>query len=95
MKTQDLTDNQSAASSSHRDRPPHRLPVLPGASVTDLPVSIKGGVVERRVSSAVHAIHIRASPDTVKKKRGLLEANHSTQQTNTALPFLIILKPWA
>lgn len=44
------------------------LPGLPRAFVTDLPVSIEGGVVKRRVSSAVHAIHIRASPDTVKKR---------------------------
>lgn len=44
------------------------LPVLPRAVVTDLPVSIEGGVVKRCVSSAVQAIHIRASPDTVKKR---------------------------
>lgn len=71
--TQDSTDNQSIASSSQGGQQRARtelcwLPGLPRAAVTDLPVSIEGGVVKRGVSSAVHAIHIRASPDTVKKR---------------------------
>ncbi len=37
--------------------------------MSDLPVSIQGGVVERGVSSAVHTIHIRAPPDTVKNRK--------------------------
>lgn len=38
------------------------------AAAAALPVSVEGGVVKRCVSSAVHAIHIGASPDTVKKR---------------------------
>lgn len=52
-------------------------------------------MVERGVSSAVHTIHIGASPDAVKKKKGLLgkkKPHTHTQthihQTNTANPYV-------
>lgn len=41
----------------------------PELLITGLPVSIEGGVVKRGVSSAVHTIHIGASPDTVKNRK--------------------------
>lgn len=63
----------------------NELPASPELFITDLPVSVEGGVVKRGVSSAVHTIHIGASPDTVTKKKGLLNRN-VTQQTNAAEP---------
>lgn len=50
----------------------------PELFIADLPVSIKGGVVKRRVSSAVHTIHIGASPDTVPKKERTVKQKHNT-----------------
>lgn len=43
--------------------------VTGGQFITDLPVSVEGGVVERGVSSAVHTVHIGASPDAVGKRK--------------------------
>lgn len=56
-----------------------------------LPVSIEGGVVEGGVSSAVHTIHIGASPDAVESRGGcytsITQHTHThTHQTNTAQP---------
>lgn len=36
--------------------------------ISDVPVSIEGSMVQRRVSSAVHTVHIGASPDAVKNR---------------------------
>jgi len=55
--------------------------------MADLPVSVQGGVVEGGVSSAVHTIHIGASPDAVKNRKGLLGLNNM-QQSNTYSSFL-------
>lgn len=52
--------------------------------IANLPVSIKGCVVKRGVSSAVHAIHIGASPDTEKQKG--LSVFHNRQYT-TGIPY--------
>lgn len=57
----------------------------PELFIADLPVSIKGGVVKRGVSSAVHTVHIGASPDAVPKKKGPLNRN-TAQPINTAQP---------
>lgn len=62
--------------------------------IANLPVSIKGCVVKRGVSSAVHAIHIGASPDTEKQKGLSVFHNtgntqqeyHTLHQTNVAHP---------
>lgn len=71
MNTQASTGNQSIASSSRgggNSMRGRRSTAGSQAAATGLPVSIEGGVVKRCVSSAVHAIHIGASPDTVKKR---------------------------
>lgn len=56
--------------------------------ITDLPVSIKGSMVEGGVSSAVHTIHIRSSPDTVERREDCYKTSitHAKTQTNSVYP---------
>lgn len=58
--------NRTAETGSHTLISPSSPPEL---LITGLPVSIKGGVVKRGVSSAVHTIHIGAPPDAVKNRK--------------------------
>ena len=83
INTQDSTGNQSIASSFQRGRPPL---LAARAFVNYLPVSVEGSMVKRRVSGAVHAIHIRASPHTVKKGRIFsLKPQHTAKKHSPAL----------